>query len=56
MAITKIFTNGNSKSVRLKKEFRFDDNEAEILNRGDEVVIRRIPKNGMRCKDTAVSA
>lgn len=45
MAVTKIFINGNSQAVRLPKEFRFDENEVEILKRGDEVVIRRIPKN-----------
>jgi len=45
MAITKVFSNGNSQAVRLPKEFRFDVTEVEIFRRGDEVVIRKKPGN-----------
>ena len=36
---------GNSQAVRLPKDFQFDVREVEIFRRGDEVVLRRIPKN-----------
>jgi antitoxin VapB len=40
-----VFKSGNSQAVRLPKEFQFDVREVEILRRGDEVVLRRIPAN-----------
>ena len=40
-----VFKSGNSQAVRLPKEFQFDVREVEILRRGDEVVLRRIPTN-----------
>lgn len=43
MRTTKIFKCGNSQAVRLPKEFQIDADEVEILKRGDELVIRRIP-------------
>jgi antitoxin VapB len=36
---------GNSQAVRLPKDFQFDVREVEIFRRGDEVVLRRVPKN-----------
>ena len=42
---TRIFRSGNSQAVRLPKEFRFDDDEVEIFRRGEEVVLRRKPRN-----------
>jgi antitoxin VapB len=40
---TVVFKSGNSQAVRLPKDFQFDVREVEILRRGDEVVLRRIP-------------
>ena len=40
-----VFKSGNSQAVRLPKDFQFDVREVEILRRGDEVVLRRIPGN-----------
>jgi len=38
-----VFKSGNSQAVRLPKDFQFDVRAVEILRRGDEVVLRRIP-------------
>ena len=40
-----VFKSGNSQAVRLPKDFQFDVSEVEILRRGDEVVLRRIPSS-----------
>jgi antitoxin VapB len=40
MPIARIFQSGNSQTVRLPKEFRFDAQEVEIFRRGDEVILR----------------
>jgi antitoxin VapB len=40
-----VFKSGNSQAVRLPKEFQFDVSQVEILRRGDEVVLRRMPTN-----------
>ena len=40
-----VFKSGNSQAVRLPKEFQFDVSQVEILRRGDDVVLRRIPTN-----------
>lgn len=45
MRTTAVFKSGNSQAVRLPKDFQFDVNEVEILRRGDEVVLRRVPAN-----------
>jgi antitoxin VapB len=45
MRTTSVFKSGNSQAVRLPKDFQFDVREVEILRRGDEVVLRRIPPN-----------
>ena len=45
MRTTRVFRSGNSQAVRLPKEFRFDDGEVEIFRRGEEVVLRRKPRN-----------
>ncbi|OGQ99959.1 MAG: virulence factor [Deltaproteobacteria bacterium RIFOXYD12_FULL_50_9] len=44
MQTAKIFKNGNSQAVRLPKEFQFDDKEVEIMQRGDEIVLRKKQK------------
>jgi virulence-associated protein VagC len=38
--ITKVFKSGNSQAVRIPQEFQIPDKEVEILERGDELVIR----------------
>ena len=43
MRTTTVFMSGNSQAVRLPKDFQFDVREVEILRRGDEVVLRRVP-------------
>ena len=45
MRTTKVFKSGNSQAVRLPKEFQFDETELEIFRRGDEVVLRKKPRN-----------
>lgn len=45
MRTTTVFWSGNSQAVRLPKDFQFDSREVEIFRRGDEVVLRRVPKN-----------
>jgi antitoxin VapB len=45
MAITKVFRSGNSQAVRIPREFRFDSNKVEIFRRGDEIVLRKRPRN-----------
>ncbi len=45
MRIASVFKSGNSQAVRLPKDFQFDVREVEIFRRGDEVVLRRVPKN-----------
>jgi antitoxin VapB len=45
VAITKVFRSGNSQAVRIPREFQFDSEEVEILGRGDEVVLRKPPRN-----------
>ena len=45
MRTTTVFKSGNSQAVRLPKDFQFDVREVEILQRGDEVVLRRVPEN-----------
>lgn len=48
MDTAKIFKSGNSQAVRLPKEFQFDVPEVEIFRRGDEVVLKKKPKNMAR--------
>jgi antitoxin VapB len=45
MRTASVFMSGNSQAVRLPKDFQFDVREVEIFRRGDEVVLRRVPKN-----------
>jgi len=45
MKTTTIFKLGDSQAVRLPKEFEFDVREVEILKRGEEVILRRVPRN-----------
>lgn len=45
MATAKVFKSGNSQAVRLPKGFRLDATEVEIYRRGDEIVLREIPRD-----------
>ena len=45
MDIAKIFKSGNSQAVRLPKAYRLDAAEVHILRRGDEIILRPIPRN-----------
>ncbi len=45
MRTASVFRSGNSQAVRLPKDFQFDVREVEIFRRGDEWVLRRVPKN-----------
>ena len=45
MNTAKIFKDGNSQAVRLPKEFQFDTAEVQILRRGDEVILKKSPRN-----------
>ncbi|MEM7736425.1 MAG: type II toxin-antitoxin system VapB family antitoxin [Deinococcota bacterium] len=40
MMITKVFQSGNSQAVRIPKEFRLEQDEVEIIKRGDELILR----------------
>lgn len=51
MKTTKVFKSGNSQAVRLPKDFQIDQEEVEILKRGDELIIRRIPINLKKAYD-----
>lgn len=44
MATAKVFKSGNSQAVRLPKAFRLKGPEVEITRRGDEIVLRQLPK------------
>jgi antitoxin VapB len=45
MRKTKVFKSGNSWAVRLPQGFQFHVNEVEIFKRGNEVIIREVPRN-----------
>lgn len=45
MRTTKIFKSGNSQAVRLPKDYQLNSEIVEIFRRGDEIIIREIPKN-----------
>ncbi len=51
MSTAKIFKSGNSQAVRLPKNFQFDVSEVEIFRRGDDVVLRKKPRNLSRVFD-----
>lgn len=45
MQTTRVFMSGNSQAVRIPKEFQFDVDEIEIFKRGDEIILRKRPRN-----------
>lgn len=40
MAVTRVFKNGNSQSVRIPKEYRFSVDEVEIIRVDDGLLLR----------------
>lgn len=44
MDTAKVFQSGNSQAVRLPKQYRFTGGEVMIYRRGDEVVLREMPR------------
>lgn len=51
MAIARVFKSGNSQAVRLPKEFRLESSEVEIFRRGNEIILREIPRTGAEIFD-----
>lgn len=45
MATTKVFRSGNSKAVRIPRQFQIPTGAVEIFQRGDELVVRQKPRN-----------
>jgi len=45
METAKIFKNGNSQAVRLPKAYQFDVSEVQIFRRGDEIVLKKLPRD-----------
>ncbi len=46
MKTAKVFKSGNSKAVRIPKEFHLEGKEVEIIQKGPhEIILREIPKN-----------
>jgi len=45
MNTAKIFKSGNAQAVRLPKEFQFDVSEVQIFRRGDEVILKKKPRD-----------
>ncbi|MBN1906375.1 MAG: AbrB/MazE/SpoVT family DNA-binding domain-containing protein [Deltaproteobacteria bacterium] len=48
MDTAKIFKSGNSQAVRLPKDFQFDVQEVQIYRRGEEVILKKKPKDMTR--------
>ena len=42
--LTTVFMSGNSQAVRLPKEFQVTDERLQILRVGEDIVLRRIPR------------
>ena len=40
--LTKVFQSSNSQAIRIPKEFQLEQDEVEIIKRGDELVIRPV--------------
>jgi len=45
MATTKVFRSGNSTAVRIPRQFQIPTGEAEIFQRGNELVVRQKSRN-----------
>ena len=55
MTFARVFQSGNSQAVRLPKEFRLQVDQVEIFRRGDEIVLRERPLNGVAIFDALAS-
>lgn len=55
MKTTRVFKSGNSQAVRLPREFRLDAEEVQILRRGNEIVLRPLPKGLVAAFDLLAS-
>ena len=42
MIVARVFMSGNSQAVHIPKEFRLQETEVEIFQRGDELVLRKL--------------
>ncbi len=42
--LTKVFKSGNSQAVRIPKEFKLEQDEVEIIKRGNELIIKPVIK------------
>lgn len=45
MRTTTVFKSGNSMAVRLPKDFIVKSSKLEILKKGNDIILREIPKN-----------
>ena len=45
MTMTKVFKSGNSQAVRIPKEFQLDVEDVEILQQGNDLIIRKPHSN-----------
>lgn len=48
MSTARLFQHGGSQAVRLPKAFRFEGSEVLIEKRGDEVVLKPLPRPRLR--------
>jgi antitoxin VapB len=48
MSTARLFQHGGSQAVRLPKAFRFEGSEVLIEKRGDEVVLKPLPRPSLR--------
>jgi len=48
MTTAKLFKHGGSQAVRLPKAFRFPGSEVVVEKRGEEVVLRPVPRRKLR--------
>ncbi len=51
MGTARVFRSGNSRAVRLPKQFRLKSEEVEIFRRGGEIVLREKDGNMVRAFD-----
>ena len=49
MKTAKIFRSGNSRAVRIPKEFQLEGNEVEIVKSGSSLVLRLARDHGHHC-------
>ncbi len=52
---TKVFRSGNSQAVRIPSEFQLDAKEIEIIRNGDDLILRKTPRNLVRAVELLTS-